>query len=128
MDLVFHDPSDIPLPPHEVRIRDLRAEPHPDGRRVRVFLELTPFTQRPSGELVLQDFSGNELANVSIVEAFIPKMELTMHMRGENLKPPYHLSATIYYQAEEKEGENISGGPARQVVDEKQITFEGRDI
>jgi hypothetical protein len=125
MDLFFQDPSDIPLPPDEVRIRELRAEPHPDGRRVRVFLELTPFTKRPSGELVLQDSDGKELASVSIVEAFTPKMELTMHMRGDNLMPPYRLSATIYYLADEQEGETASGPPARQAVDEKQISFAG---
>ena len=42
MDIFFQDPTDIPLPPEEVRIRELTAEPWPDGRRVRVYVELTP--------------------------------------------------------------------------------------
>ena len=50
MDMFFADPNDPPLPPEEVRLRELRAEPWPDVLRVKVFLELTPFQKRPSAE------------------------------------------------------------------------------
>jgi hypothetical protein len=43
MDIFFHDPTDIPLPPAEVRIRQFKGEPWPDGRRVKLTLELTLF-------------------------------------------------------------------------------------
>jgi hypothetical protein len=125
MDLVFHDPTDLPLPPNEVRIRDLHAETHPDGHRVRVYLELTPFIKRPNGELHLLNSLGEELASASIIEAFTPKMELTLHMHNGLLNAPFHLIATIYYQPEEGvEGDTSPGQLVRQVVDEQRISFD----
>ena len=43
------------LEPKAIRILDLRAEPYPDGRRLRVALDLTPFQLRPNIELLLTD-------------------------------------------------------------------------
>ena len=41
MDIFFQDPGAIPLPPDDVKIVELRAEPWPDNRRVKVYLERT---------------------------------------------------------------------------------------
>ena len=82
MDIFFTDPSEAPLPPDEMRIRSLRAEPYPDGRRVKVLLEVTPFQQRPSFELAIIDDSDREVACASIVEIMLPKIDLVMHLRG----------------------------------------------
>jgi hypothetical protein len=134
MDIFFQDPTDIPLPPGEVRIRQFRAEPWPDGRRVRVTLELTPFLQRPNGEIRITDLQGAEAASISIIETMEPKMEFTMHLRGAELQGPYTATAHIFYLEEPDEtGENQPQGesqeadpPSRQqiIVDRSEITFD----
>lgn len=81
MDIFFSDPTAIPLPPDEVRVKELRAEPWPDKRRVRVYLEITPFQQRPNGNITITDAAGEEVASVSFIETIDPKMEFTIHLR-----------------------------------------------
>ncbi|HEX7973527.1 MAG TPA: hypothetical protein VF498_03890 [Anaerolineales bacterium] len=44
-----HIPPEDALPPDQVRFIDLHVELWPDGRRVRVHAEITPFQQRPAG-------------------------------------------------------------------------------
>ena len=51
MEIFFNDPEDLPVPPEEVRIRELTAKANPDGRRVRVYLEITPFQRAPDAEV-----------------------------------------------------------------------------
>ena len=89
MDINFHDPSDIPLPPEEVRIRELRVEPLPDGRRVRIFTELTPFQQKPNLEIKIMTEAGSEAATLSIIEAIDYKMQFTVHLKDAQSPATY---------------------------------------
>ena len=82
--------------PAETHITSLTAEPYPDGYRLRVNSEMTPFQQRPHLEVSLKDADGEEVASSSIVEPLSWKIEFTMHIRGE-LKNPYTLEATLFY-------------------------------
>jgi len=82
--------------PEETRITSLTAEPYPDGYRLRVNIEMTPFQKRPHLEVVLNDTNGDEVASSSIVEPMGWKLEFTMHIRGE-LKNPYTLEAKLFY-------------------------------
>jgi hypothetical protein len=84
------------MTPEETRITSLRAEPYPDGYRLRVNIEMTPFQKRPHLEVMLSDASGNEVASSSIVEPLSWKIEFTMHIRGE-LNNPYTLQANLFY-------------------------------
>lgn len=84
------------MTPAETRIILLNAEPYPDGYRLRVNIEMTPFQQRPHLEVSLKDADGEEVASSSIVEPLSWKIEFTMHVRGE-LKNPYTLEATLFY-------------------------------
>ncbi|PIZ26514.1 MAG: hypothetical protein COY47_00035 [Chloroflexi bacterium CG_4_10_14_0_8_um_filter_57_5] len=105
MDAFFLDPNVERLPPEETRILDLCAEPYPEGKRVRISLELTPFQQRPYIELTLNDPDGNEVSSASIVEPMGCKLELTMHLRPSTSLPPvaplrtgaYQLTAVLSY-------------------------------
>jgi hypothetical protein len=97
MDIFFQDPTDIPLPPEEVRIRELTVEPWPDGRRVRVNLELTPFQNRPNGEINIKNIEGEEVSSVSFIETIDPKMQFTMHLRTLDTQGEYFVSATVFY-------------------------------
>jgi len=80
----------------ETRITSLTAQPYPDGRRLRVNLEITPFQQRPYIEIILNDADGQESASTNIVEPMSWKLEFTMHLRGA-LRNPYILHARLYY-------------------------------
>lgn len=134
MDIFFQDPSQVPLPPEEVRIRAFRAEPWPDGRRVLVRLELTPFQKRPSGKILILDDQGEEVANISIIETIDPKMEFTIHLRSPKPGCQYTASSTLFYteiedQAKAEAGTGSEGRPPPpvptkiKVVDQAKTTF-----
>jgi hypothetical protein len=82
--------------PEETRISALSAQPYPDGHRLRVNIEVTPFQKRPTIEVILHDSNGDEVASTNIVEPMSWKLEFTMHIRGK-LNNPYALSARLYY-------------------------------
>jgi hypothetical protein len=125
MDIFFQDPDEVPLPPDEVRIREVFAEPWPDRRRVRVYLEFDPFQRRPSAELLIFNGQGDEVAQTNIVEAFTRKIELNMHLRESNPAGKYILKTLLYY-IPKPEGEDIENETETQtplVVDERQFEF-----
>jgi hypothetical protein len=137
MDIFFQDPSEVPLPPAEVRIRELKAEPWPDGRRVRVYFEVDPYQRRPNADLTIHDAGGREIAAVSIIEPMDRKMELTMHLRGSRPEGALTLRAVLFYsepketEAEDKSaggepGESLPEVPEQviTVVDRKETKFE----
>ncbi len=97
MDIFFQDPSAIPLPPEEVKIVELRAEPWPDKQRIKVHLEITPFLKRPNGEISLIDAHGNQIASVDIIESIEASMDFTLHLRGVEPAGDFTVSALIYY-------------------------------
>lgn len=134
MDLFFQDPGEVPLPPQQVRIRELSAAPWPDGHRVRVYLEVDPFQKRPSADVVLLNAEGQPLAEVSIIESAIRKMEFNMHLRHPETAGDYTLNVVLFYQ----EGPPLPAAgaqvaveeqspqpevPPRTVVDERSIHF-----
>ncbi|HEX2997462.1 MAG TPA: hypothetical protein VHP14_21755 [Anaerolineales bacterium] len=96
MDFFFPEDHLQRMTPEETRITSLSAEPYPDGYRLRVNIEMTPFQKRPHLEVVLKDASGDEVASSSIVEPMSWKIEFTMHIRGE-LNNPYMLEASLFY-------------------------------
>lgn len=128
MDIFFHDPNDIPLPPEEVHIRDFRAQPYPDGRRIRVYLELSPFQQRPSGEITITNEVGQIVATTNFIETVDPKMDMTIHLRDYKDGGEFTILAEIYYQ--EKLEDNQEGTipsfelQERKIVYQSSITFE----
>lgn len=101
MDINFFDPSDVPLPPDEIHIRELRVEPLPDHRRIRIFLEITPFQQKPNCEIKIFTPSGMEDASLSIIEAIDYKMQFTVHLKTESSEGEYKVLVDVYYFEEQ---------------------------
>jgi hypothetical protein len=99
MDLFFQDPSEIPLSPEEVRFLALRGEPYPDGKRVRVYVELKPFQKRPSLELTIFNADGRQVAQARVIESMIRKLEMTLHLRESQPGGVYTIQALLYYEA-----------------------------
>ncbi|HEY4691276.1 MAG TPA: hypothetical protein VIK33_18350 [Anaerolineae bacterium] len=75
----FENADDSPRPPEEVRILHVRAEVSPDGRRVAVSVELTPFFQKPDFDVTLLR-GGEEVRSTSVVGAMQPQTQLTLHL------------------------------------------------
>ena len=127
MDIFFQDPNDVPLPPDEVRIRSFTATAYPDGRRVRITLEVSPFQKRPSGEISISDADGRLLASANIIETMTRKLELTLHLRGEAPAGEYRAEADLFYQALPPDPENGDAQeyelPERKSVDHRRVSF-----
>lgn len=85
------------LPPAEVRIKEMSTSPYPDGSKVRVNLEATPFQQRPWIEVALLDSLGEEVATASFIEPMNWKIEFVMHLRRAQPKGNYRLIARLFY-------------------------------
>jgi hypothetical protein len=96
MEFFFPEDNLQRMTPEETRITSLTAEPYPDGYRLRVNIEITPFQKRPHIEVALSDTDGREVASSSIIEPMSWKIEFTMHIRGE-LRNPYTLEAKLFY-------------------------------
>jgi hypothetical protein len=98
MEFFINDPNIIRYPPAETHLIDLRANPEPDGKRLRVTLDLTPFQQRPIIELALTDSDETEVASASIIEPVGWKLELNLHIRKTGpTNGKYTLSAILSY-------------------------------
>jgi len=97
MEITFHDPSDSPLPPDRVRIRALSAEPWPDGRRVAVEVQLTPFQQRPNLHLSILDAQGREVASVGAMQILQKQIGFTLHLRQPETRGRYIVTAQLAY-------------------------------
>lgn len=96
MEFFFPEDSLTRATPEETKIIDLSARPYPDGYRLHVNLQITPFQKRPHIEVAIKDADGDEVASTSIVEPMSWKLEFTMHVRGE-LNNPYKLEARLFY-------------------------------
>lgn len=120
MAFFFPDPDDPPRPPEEVRLRQLQAEPWPDGQRVKVNLELTPFQKRPSAAVLLSDPQGEVAAQVSILETISQKMAFTLHLPLDSSVGEYTLVVTIYYQELPSQEQPEAALPEPLVVDRGQ--------
>jgi len=92
----FHkDPN--ALPPADVRLTDVRVELWPDGRRVRVLLERTPFQQNPNLEAWITDANGDEVARTRIIENAEVRLVFTLHIRASYVDGQYDLHAQVAY-------------------------------
>lgn len=110
MELHFVGEDEVPRPPEETRFRWVKAEPYPDGRRVRIEFELSPFQRRPDIEIAVVDSAGAPAAGASIIESVEPRMGVTLHLRGPGAGP-YRASLTLSY-------------PDLGARDERELTFE----
>jgi hypothetical protein len=96
MDFFFPEDHLDRMTPEETHITALSVEPYPDGRRLHVNIEMTPFQQRPHLDITLNNGNGDEVATASVVEPMTFKIEFTMHIRGDLLNP-FTLEAKLFY-------------------------------
>lgn len=89
----------VPLPPEAMRILELKAEPVQDNGpvRLRVYIEVTAFQQRPYLEVTLHDAEDREIASANIIEPMQRKNVFTMHVRGPQQSGKFSLAARLFY-------------------------------
>jgi len=110
MEIEFLDPAEAPLPPDQMSFRSVEVEPHSDGQRLKVSLEVAPFQVRPSIDLTVTNEEGKVVASSSIVEATETKMSVTLHLRDRTSELRHRLTAWLVY-------------PDRDPVDERVLDF-----
>lgn len=86
------------LPPNEVRIERVRAAPYPDGQRVKVEVDITPFRQRPNLEIAILSGTGDIVATASAIDVMAFHLAFTLHLRGGgDAGPGYEVIVLLYY-------------------------------
>jgi len=80
MELPLVDPTEPPRSPEQTRLREVQVEPYPDGSRLRLHVQLTPFERRPDVDITVFNEEGEEIASTIVVQAFLPVLSLTMHL------------------------------------------------
>lgn len=102
MDLNFiSDPNLIPKPRHEIRIESLKLSPYPDGRRIRIEIEITPFgpADRPNLEIEARRPDESEAGFVSVVETMQRAISLTMHLQQPgSTAGQYRFTARLFFE------------------------------
>jgi len=85
------------LPPDQVRFLDVKVEPWPDGPRVKVLIELTPFLNPPNLEVRVENSHNEVVAHVDIIETNTAKMVFTVHLKGQPAGGQFTLHSRLYY-------------------------------
>ena len=93
----FHPPEDA-LPPEETRFLEARIEPWPDGKRIRIHVAITPFQKKPDLVAQIFDSTGRLVTRADILETMDNRLVFTMHLRGDDILPPFRLEIGMGYQ------------------------------
>ena len=97
-DIFFFDTGESPQPRERVEIVALEALPYPDGSRVHIRVQMTPFLERPNLEIYAQKEDGPIVAEMSVIETMQHILEFTLHIRGvDEVAGDYHLTAELFY-------------------------------
>ena len=100
-EVFFFDQGGATRPREQVHIDQARAEPYPDGRRVRVTVVLTPFFERPNLSITISDSSGETVAEADVLEPVTPTTELTMHLLRPAPRGEHSLRVELFYGNDE---------------------------
>lgn len=98
--MFFADEDEVPLPPREVRITEVKANPLPDGRRVVLNITLTPFLEYPNLEVVLYRPDGQPERSTSIIGTMDRHLQLTLHVARPVLLGDYRAQIDLIHEGE----------------------------
>jgi hypothetical protein len=98
MNIDFSESGAVPQPRDKVRIERLEARPYPDGWRVKITIDVTPFQERPSLEIRVRRGENHHIAELSVIETMHRHMEFTVHIRGVSSPAgEYVAEVDLYY-------------------------------
>ena len=97
---LFNNANSVPQPKHKVRIEEFGAAPYSDRFRVKVYLKLTPFQERPNLLIVARRSDGLSVSDLDVIATMHFENEYTMHIRGlDDPAGEYKLTAELYYES-----------------------------
>ncbi len=99
----FEDPLESPRPREDVRFRQIGLFLYPDARRLAFGVELTPFVERPSIEVLIANGEGAPAGSLHVIETLTPNFSLILHLRDAATLNPYELTAVLYYAWPDRE-------------------------
>jgi hypothetical protein len=103
MDIQFFNGDHDPQPRENVKIEKITAQPYPDGSRVHVTIQVTPFRERPNLILAIHDENDTLVSELNIIETMHFNMEFTMHLRGlDDPAGAYSVTADLFYETDRK--------------------------
>ena len=97
----YDDPGETPKSREDVRLNDLGLYVYPDGRRVTMGFNVTPFLEKPSIEVRVVNERGEPAGWLNVIETIETNFSLTMHLRDKEPTSHYEVTATVYYQTPE---------------------------
>lgn len=98
----FDDPESAPRAREDVRFKRLKLIVRPpDGRRIGVNFEITPFIERPSIEVTATNARGEPAGALTVVQTLQADFGLTLHLRDREPTATYRLTAILYYASPE---------------------------
>jgi hypothetical protein len=98
MGIEFVDPEEDPQTPELVKFKHIMVQAYPDGRRVRIGIEINASLQNPDIEIEVYSPDGERVANASVVEMGNEKLNVTLHMRGEIHPGKYLCKLDLSYR------------------------------
>lgn len=112
MDVQFFNSGDhTPRPKEEVKIEAVSATPYPDGFRVLVKVQVTPFLERPNLMILLHDEDDQLVSELEIIETMHFDMEFTVHIRGKDTPDgSYALTIELFYETRNPPQDKVVDG------------------
>jgi hypothetical protein len=99
MEINFFESKDIPQPRDKIKIERLETTPYPDGWRLRIIIDVTPFQERPNLEIRVTTAEGRLVSELSVIETMHRHMEFTVHIRGLSSPVGQYVTAVdLYYE------------------------------
>ena len=103
----FDDPLEGPRGREDVRIRQIGLFLYPEQRRFMFGVELTPFMERPSLEVLVANGACEAAGSLHVIETLTPGFSLMIHLRDRATSNPYQLSVLLYYAWPDREREEV---------------------
>jgi hypothetical protein len=111
----FDDPLEGPRGREDVRIRQIGLFVYPEERRFMFGIELTPFVERPSIEVLVTNGAGEPAGSLHVIETLTTGFSLVIHLRDRATHNPYELTAVLYYAWPDRD---------RQEVERRTVSFD----
>lgn len=96
-------PDQILPESQETDILELRAEPYPDKRRIKILFRLSSFSAAPNAEVSLVNAENEPLVSANLVNIFSTENEITLHLPAKKNQPgDYTVTLDVFSLVEEE--------------------------
>lgn len=103
----YDDPEKAPKSREDVRLNDLGLYVYPDGRRIAVGFNLTPFIEKPCLEVRVVNAHGEPAGWLNVIETMETNFSITIHLRDKEPTNQYEVTAVVYYQTPETDRTDV---------------------